>query len=809
MSKENQGEKRIFIPDLLQLLWNLKWHIAGVTFLVMFVTFVIVNLQESKYMQETWIMLNNTESNKTEVEILSDVSNIYRLNSLENEMFILKSPTMMKKVVESMGLNTRYYHFESPFFGQTGVSLFDTKRVEYYEDAPFLMTFEQDNLLPQDMHLKTFSVKFEHADTNRFYIKELLCDGKPMDFEEDEYGYGKEIKVGRAYFTIEPQIWQDLKSGSTFMCTWAQPSVTAGYFSGNLSVQRSGNKSDVVVLSYTDRCLKRAKDILNTLVLMVNNEAREYANVTQKRTIEFIDGRLESLSADLDTAENNYHDFQSSNRVVDLYSQSQIAITSERDYRNQLNEVRVQLEVIHMVSDYLNNQTSGKYGVIPANIGVNDSELKFILADYNNLAVERNRMVANSSESNPRVINLNTQLEEQRKSIKSTIDNLERIYTIKERELLNTLSANKLAMSIIPQQQFRIQQLSRKIDVIEPLFLLLQQKREEAQISICSQIDKFFVIEPAFGSQSPVAPHPRKALAIAFLIGLCIAPLFAFLRSQLRTKVETRDDVTAKVSSPVISVIAKANLANGGTLLPLKSRDACSETFSVLRTNLQYMPGAKVIQVTSSVPDEGKTFISSNLAVSLASVGKKVVLLGFDLRKPALRKIFKKKDIVSSKTIVGYLLGKTDNPEDLVIPSEVVENLDIVVCGPIPHNPLDLMAKGDLDKLFGYFRGRYDYVIVDSTPYFPVADASVVNKYADATLFVIRANYSELRLLDEIENATKSTTRPIRNVNIVLNGYDAKKARYSYGYSRNYGYVYGYGDGYGNDAESDDNKDKS
>lgn len=789
------------LREIFEFLWRLRFWIIASAVAALVAAFFYVRMQSPVYQRSAWIRMNRNDGTGAEMELLSEFSGTgLSKPNVENEVFIIKSPTMMSKVVDELGLNYRYYHYAMPVADRLrfGRSLFGRKRVEYYEDNPFELSFCVDSLYPLEMRPSSFTLKFRNLKQEQYQVRELAVNGRKVNLDERKYAYGDTVALPGCKFVVRVTESEELINKDNYICSWTNSFNCARGFVKNLNVEAQGQKmklNDVVVLTMNDTKAQRASDILNTLIYKVNDEARAYGNMAIVNTINFIDQRLEDISKDLGAAEDDYKRYQSSKIVVDINSQSQASIASDRQYTDQLNEVLLQLQVLDMISDYISEDNAGKYTVIPANIGINDAGLNSIIAAYNNMVAERNRMISNSSENNPRVLGLNAQLDDQKRSIEISVANLVRVYGIRAKELTKTIGAGKRKMADIPQQQFELQQLNRRLAVIEPLYLMLQQKREESQIRMYSQVETFRVIETAFGNPKPVSPNSMQIYLLAFILGCCIPPLVVWARMQLRTKVETKKDITDKLSYNILAVLPKHGEGEN-ELISRNGRDVVSEAFRNLRSNLQYMPGCRVIQVTSSIAGEGKSFVSSNLALSLSHVGNKVLLIGLDIRKPRLNGIFTCK-APKYNSVVGYLIGRAESLDALVQPSGVSDTLDVIFAGPVPPNPTELLQQGRAKDIVDYFRTKYDYIIIDSAPYLPVSDSFIINSYADATLYTLRAGHTPLSILPEIQEALDSETRPVKNVSLVLNGMDLSAGKYRYGYGSGYGYGYGHGSGYG------------
>ena len=428
---QQQGQDEFNIKDLLAYCWRLKWWMALCAFIALVLAFAYLRLQTPEYQRTSWIMLNKADGTNTELSILAEFSGKVVSKKIDNEIFILKSQTLLSKVVEDLDLNFRYFHYVMPVADRLrfGRSLFAVKRVEYYQNSPLKMSIIQDPLYPEQMHPSSVSVTLRNIDGRQCQIKELRVGKNEVKLPSATYTYGDSLAVEAFKFVIEKTALDDLIDGDRYVCTWHTPIATAQAFESRLTAQTNGKSmqlTDVITLTYTDALPRRAEDILNALVLKSNYETRAYRSISMQNTLNFIDQRLAAISSELGDAESQYKDFQSSRVLVDMNSQSQMAITSDMQYRNQLTEVRVQSEILKMVSELITQSPQGEYTVIPANIGISDSGLNTIIANYNNLVAERNRMVANSSETNPRVLSLNSQLEDAKQSIVMSVSSLQR-----------------------------------------------------------------------------------------------------------------------------------------------------------------------------------------------------------------------------------------------------------------------------------------------------------------------------------------------------------------------------------------------
>lgn len=791
------------IREIFDFLWRLRYWIIFSLFVTVAIAFVHLRMITPIYERTTWLMMNREDNKKTEMYLLPEfagqTSSKKSDSELFSELYIIKSPTIVSKAVSELDINTRYYQYRKPFANSIdlGRKLLSIKKVELYNDSPFKLTIERDPLYPAEMQPGSIYIKFKDLNGTQFKISQFKVNGKDLaSAKKMVFNYGDSISLGAFSLVLrQNEKPVNMVIDGKYVCTWNSPISIARNIVKNMnaSVQGKGkNQSDIIAITIKDNVQHRAEDILNTLVRIINDESREYKNSAIQSTISFIDQRLSVISSELGDAETNYKNYQSSRVAIDLESQTQLVVKGDMDYQKQLTEVQLQLRILDMISSYLAEAEPGEYKVIPANVGVSDAGLNTIINNYNTLVVERNRMIANSSESNPRVLSAKQQLDDSKKAIELSIKNLLNMYSIRERELNRVIGNSQRKMAEIPQQQFELQQLSRRMEVIEPLFQLLQQKREEAQMLMYGSTDELRVIESAFGSNIPVFPDRRMILLIAIVLGFCIPPTIVGIRLSLNNKIQTKRDIEEIINTPVLSCLPK-DKGTGYPLIPQNGHDNTSESFRMLRSNIQYMDGAKVIQVTSSIFGEGKSYVASNLALSMAHTGRKVILVGMDLRKPTLQKIFPGVRPKPKNNVVGFLTGKCIRLSFAIENSGVYDTLDVLMSGPIPPNPTEILSFNKQGELIEKLRETYDYVIIDSAPYLLASDSLLINTFVDATLYIIRADFTDKRLLGEINEAINSKHKSIKNPYIVLNGQDVASSKFRYGYGKEYGYGYNYG----------------
>lgn len=831
--KTNAGQQdgSFNYTEFFSFLWGLRFWIIGFGLAALVIGYVYVKFQTPMFERKTQIMLVDEKTGgSNELVLLSEITGSQQGSQIDNEVFILRSPSLMSKVVEDLNLNYRYYSYSVPrniFMSKFAKSLLSVRKQEFYNDAPFELILGFDEKYPQRVLPGSMSVEFTVAEDDRIRISEVIENGVSLRVDKNWTEEQKLVSLGSPVvrngysFTIAGKNSISLKPGNRYKAVWTKPYSLGAALSKNLKVmvengvQGRTSRTNVITMTMQDSKIARADDILNMITVKYMEETKNFKDKSVLATIDFIDKRLNAISKELGNVESDYKNYQRNNTLVNIDAQSQLTLTSDMEYDKQLTDIRLQQQILRMIMQELDAMPQGRYEVIPSNIGLTDAGLNQVINSYNTMVAERNRLVANSSENNPRVRNVDLQLADGRNNIVLSIQNLDKIYSIRASEIQNALRASKSRMSSIPVQQFDLAQIERQQQIIEPLYLLLQQKREEAQISMYAVAENVRVIEPAYGSSAPISPKKMQIYLLALIIGCCLVPAYVLIKNMLRITVQTKEDIEKRLNVPVLTTIPKSD--NSKDLVSVFSRDLKSESFRMLRSSLKFIPG-KVIQITSSIPSEGKTFVAANLAVSISHAGNRVLVVGLDLRKPALVSYFNELKVDKEHSVVGYLIGKCKSPAETIITAKDKYGVDVVFSGSVPPNPSELLSTDKVNELLEYYRSQYDYVILDTAPMMPVSDSILINRFVDVTLYVLRSEYTALKALDEIAKLLEGSN--IKTPYLVLNDVDlhSKRLRYGYGYGygkrygygRGYGYGYGkgYGYGYGYGADSDNSGKK-
>jgi len=575
-----------------------------------------------------------------------------------------------------------------------------------------------------------------------------------------------------------------------------------------LTAELSSDDATVIELSYEDVSIARAEDVLNTLIAVYNEEWIRDKNQITVSTSMFITDRLGALERELGDVDTDISSYKSSNLLPDAEKVSDLYLEQSQEARNQILMLGTQISMARYIRDYLTGGNN-RNQLLPANSGLESHGIEEQIAEYNALQLRRNNLVANSSEQNPLIVDLDHSLAAMRDAIVTSIDNLVVSLDTRKRELERSEQRTTARIAANPDQAKYLQTVGRQQKVKEALYLFLLQKREENELSQAFTAYNIRVLTPPMGNLKPVAPRKKLILLAAFCIGLFIPLMIIYIRESVNTTVRGRKDL-GKLSVPFVGEIPLHTGNNGRKRGLAKSlwhsgrrrteqkqivvkegkRDVVNEAFRVLRTNLEFMTGngTEVFLFTSFNPGSGKTFLTMNIAASLAIKGKKVLVIDGDLRHASLSAFAGTPAIGLSDWLAGRIASWKDIVRHL---DDEYKELDIIPVGTIPPNPAELLFGEKLEKLLTEVRPLYDYIFIDCPPVDIVADTHILEKVADRTFFVIRAGLMERSMLSEVEDLYKQ--KKLRNMAVILNGTENEAGRYGYRYGYKYGYRYGYG----------------
>lgn len=715
------------------------------------------------------------------MEAFSELGLFQSNTNVNNELLAFQSPAIMTEVVNRMHLYMNYYipgrFHRQVAYGSTLPMTAVLCDLSENESAAFTLETSDKGLLLSDFYRNGEKIKSDD-------VKGLLSDTIVTP-------------IGRVVIETTPQY--NPEQTYTIYVNKSPLYGTISSYAANLSVALNNERASVIDLTFKDVSTQRAEDVLNTLIAVYNENWVKDRNQIAVSTSMFINERLGVIEQELGSVDEDISSYKSEHLLPDVQAASNMYMAQSSETNAQILALNNQLYMCRYIRNYLANDAN-KNQLLPANSGIESANIESQITEYNRQLLQRNNLVANSSTENPLVIDMDQSLAAIRVAITRSIDNQivtlnNQISTLQQTERQAT---SRIAAS--PSQAKYLLSVERQQKVKEALYLFLLQKREENELSQAFTAYNTRIVTPPQGSMAPTAPQKKNIMLVAFVIGLLLPAVIIFLRETMNTKVRGRKDLEG-ITVPFIGEIPLAVSKKKGLfrhkaseietiVVKEGSRNIINEAFRVLRTNLEFMTGtdpkSNVIVVTSFNPGSGKSFLTMNIAVSLAIKGKKILVIDGDLRRASASSY-----IGSPKLgLSDYLGGRMINLSDIIVTDKKYQNLDILPVGTIPPNPTELLFNNLLKQTIESVRTQYDYVLIDCPPIELVADTQIIEKLADRTIFVVRAGLLERNMLSELENIY--TEKKYKNMAVILNATESSGSRYGY----RYGYHYGYGQGY-------------
>ena len=725
----------------------------------------------------------------SDLSAFEDMGIFSSTKNIDNEIEILLSKTLVKNVVNELELYTHY-------FTKDGF-----QEIELYRNSPILVRFS-----PEDAERLTDPI---------LLTLNLLPNGQlDVIVEINERTINKHFDQLPAVLPSEigtltflPNTECASSEYTTLDVTIVKPLKEAKGYVKALAIEPTSKTTSVATVSLKNTHKQRGEDFINKLIEMYNRNANNDKNEVAQNTAHFIDERIAVINQELGTTEQELESFKRSAGLTDLSADAQLAVSEKSQYEKRCVENGTQLNLIQYLSDYLDQADPAV--VLPANVGLNDTSLAELINQYNLLVLERTRLLRTSSESNPVIRKLDSSIHDMRANLNTTLVSVRKGLLITKADLDRQASKFAGRISNAPTQERQFVSIQRQQEIKAGLYLMLLQKREENNIALAATANNAKIIDDALAENTPVSPKGKMIYMIALVFGLGIPVVIIYILHLLNFRIEGHSDVEQLTTVPIIGDVPLAGQSGDAHAIAVRENDndLMTETFRNLRTNLLFMmgePDKKVILVTSTTSGEGKTFIASNLAVSLALLGKKVILLGLDIRKPGLNKVFHTSH--KEKGITQYLSApQSVDLHSLIQPSQVTSNLSLLFGGAVPPNPTELLARPALEEVLNTLRQEYDYIVMDTAPIGMVTDTQIIARVADVSIYVCRADYThknDYRLINELQERKR-----LPHLCTVINGLDMTKNKYGYyygygKYGRYYGYGKKYGYGYGYDASN-------
>jgi capsular exopolysaccharide synthesis family protein len=756
------------------------------------------------YQMSARILIKSDNSQSSNVsQVQSDNQEFGFLSNstgIENEVEVLRSRVLLREVVKDLKLYVEYRTV-----GQVVKNL-------VYGNQPLNADLDPLHLDSIDKILlqETRSIKMELSRSGDYYIVtgHLLPGSKTFAKKFKTLPASFKTDYGVLTFSNNSAAGQ-MKEDVVYEILISPPMQVATRYLNALSVSPLSKQTSVAQLTLKDENYQRGMDFLRHLALCYNRQANADKNEIALRTEEFINDRMAKINAELGSTEGALEEFKRRNAVTNLDVDASQSVAMSSEYSGRLSQANSQIQMLDYLREFVNNPAN-KNQIIPSNVGLTDGASTQLIANYNQAVQDRNRMLKAASEQAPQVQTITATINELQSSIQTALLQARKSADIARQGIQSEYSKYQGRVSAAPIQERVLNQIGRQQDVKSGLYLMLLQKREENSIALAATADKGKLLDdPLF--EGKISPKAAVVFFLALVAGIFIPAFILILINLFRYKIGGHDDVERLTSLDIVADVPVASESvkeAAGIVVRADRNHQIDEIFRSMRTNIQFMlkEGQKVILFTSSVPGEGKTFNAANLAVSFALLGKKVILCGLDIRKPALGRLFGISDKSEGITNLLALSGITSchDVQKVIVPSGVNDHLDLLLAGPVPPNPTELLARQSFDQIMACLREQYDYVILDTAPVGVVSDTLIISRVADITVYICRADYtpkSNFALLNGLAEEKK-----LPNPCVVLNGIDMSKRKYGYyyGYGRygkygRYGYgKYGYGKyGYG------------
>lgn len=774
----------------IQDLWSMfvpKWYWFAISLFITLTIAVLYLLSTPPiYTRTAAILVKDNSKSSSSTSAMNDFSDlgIFKSNTnINNELLTLKSPTLMTEVVNRLGLN-------ETFTIRKGL-----KNVDLYKVSPVTITFCDKTEVPL-----SFTIKFSSKEA--FAISELEISGEDIG-ETLSAQMGDSIQTSAGIMIVSPtQEFTDAFIGTSIRYVRGSVRAAVDTYSNALVAELGNEDATIINLSINDTSIRKAEDILNTLIEVYNENWIRDKNQIAVSTSQFISDRLGVIESELGHVDENISSYKSEHLLPDVQAASSLYMAQSAENNKELSTLNNQLSTAQYIRRELNTKQLDQ--TLPANSGIVSANIETQISEYNNLVLDRNRLIANSNEKNPLVKNMASSLQSMQRTIIQSVDNLIVSLNTQIRSLRRQEEATTNRLASNPNQAKYLLSVERQQKVKEELYLYLLQKREENELSQAFTAYNTRLITAPRGSMFPTAPRKMNILLVAFAVGLLVPAVGIFMKENMNTKVRGRKDLE-NLSIPFIGEIPqysgtkkkwwefkhrkrqdmKIIVVNEG------NRNIINEAFRVLRSNMDFMASKDnnqhVFVLTSFNPGSGKSFLAINIAISFAIKKKKILVIDGDLRHRTVSSYVDS----PNKGLSDYLNNQIEDWKEIIVSYKGYTNLHILPIGTIPPNPTELLEDSKLSMLIEALRPEYDYIFIDCPPVDIVADAQIIEKWADRTIFVVRSGLLDRSMLSELENMY--TGKRFKNLSMILNGTESTGGRYGYRYGYHYGYASYYG----------------
>lgn len=746
-------------------LLNLKWFVLS-SFIFIGFAIIYVKRQVPKYDVSATILIKDKEKGNSvdQLAAFEDLG-IFGSNnsSLENEIHILNSRRLMTKVVNDLELNIRYFVVNSPY------------NMEHYPDFPFRMDFPMNSGAINDSSKRINDLKTSFRINVIDNLSFEFIDEEGVSYGEFGFGESFNSSFGEVVFTLNNS-WKNTIAGETIEVNIGSIDNTVERYTNLIEIFPVDEKSRVIRIGIRESLKQKGIAIINNLIEQYNEDAIEDKNEVFKKTTEFLNDRIVLITSELNAIENTVEQFKTSKGLIDTKSGADIFLQSSSTNESQLIDANTQLSLLnHMIIELNQNDK----GLLPSNIGLSDPSINALINEFNNLVLQRNRILKSSTAKNPLIVNIDEQLVVLRNNLYNSLNSMSSSLKIQVNALNEQRGKISSRIASVPKNEKEFTDIVRQQETKNAVYLFLLQKREESILSNSITLNKARIVDDAYSNGYPVSPRPLVTYLVALISGLLVPGLIIFTKESLDTKVHSEKDLV-KLQIPYLGDIPLANSKNN---IRIKDGDNSNvaEAFRYIRTNINFMIGNKkmgnTIFVTSTQSGEGKTFTAINLASSLAISGKKTLLLGLDLRAPKLTTYLGLED---KSGVTNFIKNNNLTIEEIIENNTGLKYLDIINSGDIPPNPVELLMGDKISDLFKKIKQEYEYIIVDTAPVGMVTDTIQIGNNADMTIYVVKANLLDKRKLHIPKKLHKENK--LINMSFLINCSDHNKGAYGYGY---------------------------
>ena len=783
---QEQEEKSAIDFQLIytNLILNWKWFVLSLI-VCLGLGYLYLRYATPAYQASTKVLIKDDDDSKRRgslgssmIQSAANLGFMSNSNGIDNEIEILSAHDLAQLAVHDMKIYVNYYHksaFKDPL-------VYKEQEVSVDLDLPHLKKLNA----PIKLSIEKEGTKYHVKGTYNLPIDAFSFEKETSEFEKtfDRLPATISTRVGTLTFT--PSKIYKLEDGEVLKAVIVSPEMAAKQYTKNLTVSQTSKTTTIAELVLNDENPQRALDYLNTLLKVYNRQANEDKNEIAYRTEQFINNRLQKINAELGNTEGQLESYKKRNKVIEMKLNATATIANSDAYAQKLQDANTQVELLNELGKYM-NEPGNKYQPIPSNVGLTDESSTELINQYNKIALDRNNALHAASETSPTVTPLTAQLDALTTSIKRAMRQAKLGMEIQRNSIAKQAAEYAGQIGNSPEQERVLTQIGRQQEVKSGLYLMLLEKREENSISLAATADKGKIIDaPSFIGK--VSPKSSIIMLIALVLGLAIPAGILFLIEFFKYKIEGHEDVIKLTQIPVIADIPVASDAakkegKADIVVHQNVNNLMEEIFRGLRTNIQFIlkSDEKVIMFTSSTSGEGKTFVASNIGISLALLGKKVIMVGLDIRKPRLADLFQ---IDNHHNGITNLIVRDHNSwEDIqnqILSSGVNSKLDLLMAGPVPPNPGELVTRASLDDIINQLKQHYDYIILDTAPVGLVNDSLQLGRLADLCVYVCRADYTPKASFGMINGLNAEKKLP--NMCIVLNGVDLSKKKHSFYY---------------------------